>query len=462
MISARRAIIVMLMFHSSSYLHALSSLSRNDPYPVYTSLDPHDFLLLREKLKLKNEDFANRINDNVCISFSPFGQNADSGRTTGGSRAELGDLGGRWGMIPLLYGPIPAGQTLAPTLETALNNLFPGVTPGTLNDGTKIDPNHDFGYFSLPLEYRKRGVRFQLLAHAIGGFGINLQAGVASMSQTTTGFHNLTGCGTHTCPFDPAPLTNDSVNSFLMDQLKPIADEIKLDICDFCQVSAEEVRLNIFWRKPIPLNQDDENWPNFILTPFIEVGGSVSPAPIKDPNKALNNVALAVPFGSGEHSAVGFTAGFDIDFVESIEIGAQVGITHFFEKSFDNYRVPTSEYQTSIFPYRTSVSISPGLSWQFGAKLASYHFLDKLSGYFEYVQVEHKPDDIDLKKCDDEGIFLPGQLEKISGFMVKIANMALNYDISPNMSLGIFWQAPLSQKNAYRSSTVLFSLNGRF
>ena len=98
----------------------------------------------------------------------------------------------------------------------------------------------------------------------------------------------------------------------------------------------------------------------------------------------------------------------------------------------------------------------------FAAKIAAFHFLGHLSAYFEYVQMEHKPDDVRLRKCEDEGTFLPGVYEKTTGFKAKMANMALNYDITPNIGLGILWQAPLSQMNAYRSSTVLFSFNARF
>ena len=76
--------------------------------------------------------------------------------------------------------------------------------------------------------------------------------------------------------------------------------------------------------------------------------------------------------------------------------------------------------------------------------------------------MEHKPDSITLRKCEDEGIFLPEVLECRSSFQTRMANIALNYDISPNMGLGIFAQLPLDQKNAYRSTTVMLSFNASF
>ncbi len=454
-------------------LQALSSLARNDPYPVFSSVDPHEFLYLHEKLQVKNPELAARKRDNVGITISPFGQNADRGRNSHCQKVTLGDLNGRWGMIPLLYGPIPPGRTLPPVLTTALENLFPGATPGSLNDGTKIDPNQDFGYFSVPLKYRKRGVRFELAADIYAGFGLSVQAGIASMSQTNTGFIDKTGCTIPTCanitagtatgsPFNPSPLTNDTVRQYLMSELKTIAKEIGLDICDYCQVSVEEVRINLFWRRGFEINQNDEDWPTFIIMPFLTVGGTVSPGTDKRLDNQFFNRAFYVPSGNGEYSGVGFTGGFDIDFIESIEIGAEVGMTYFFERKFSKYRVPTSEFQTSIYPFTTDVKIHPGFNWHFGAKIAAYHFLDKLSGWFEYIQMEHKPDNIQLRNCEDVNSFLPQQLEKTTGFKAKFIDVALNYDISPNIGLGLFWQAPISQLNSYRSSTVMFTFYTTF
>ena len=82
-------------------IQALSSLAKNDPYPVFSSLDPHTFLYTHEKLKIKNPDFAQRKRDNVGISLSPFGQNAERGRNADCQRVPVGDRTGRWGMFPL-------------------------------------------------------------------------------------------------------------------------------------------------------------------------------------------------------------------------------------------------------------------------------------------------------------------------------------------------------------------------
>ncbi len=449
-------------------LHALTSLSRTDPDPMFNSLDPQTFLYTQEKLKLSEPELSKRIKDSIGLSISPFGQNAFSGRNLDCQKVPLGSLWGNWGMIALMYGGIPAGKTMAPSLQVALANLFPGVVPGTLNDGTKIDKAQQFGYFSVPLKYKKRGVRFDFEANIIGGFGLQFQTGVVSMSQTVTAFQDLTcdaptGCST--IEFSDETVKQqfkDNTEKYLMRELKTIAKEMQLDICDFSEVSIEEVRLSLFWRNGYDLNNNEEGWPHFLLIPFFEIGGSASPGAITNPNRSGFNRQFATPFGNNGHPAAGFRAGINIDFIESIEIGAAVGTTYFFKKNFDNFRLPTSEFQTTIFPFRTDVTVQPGINWDFTAKISAYHFLDKLSGFFQYVQLEHLKDDVTLRKCDDSSVFMPQLYEKLTYFKVKLANVALNYDISPNIGLGVLWQAPLSQTNAYKSTTILFSFNATF
>ena len=61
-------------------LLSISSLSKNDPYPMFSSLDPHAFLYDRERLSVKDPEVAKEKHTHVGLSLSPFGQNANSGR----------------------------------------------------------------------------------------------------------------------------------------------------------------------------------------------------------------------------------------------------------------------------------------------------------------------------------------------------------------------------------------------
>jgi len=474
-------IIWLLNLHT---LHAnLSSLAKNDAYPMFSSLDPTMFLLGYEKLKYRNIEWANKKGRHASLAISPFAQNADKGKPIEGTTRitdlcvpevesgttpteedscndALGDLTGRSGMIALIYGPLPKGTNQWPTtLQTAREQLFPDqvtIDPNAvLDDPTKIDPLERFGYFSFPLKYRKRGVRFDIYLQFWDDIGLNIQTGVSSIQQTLQMAINVTDRVTDSEAEKFEPLTKDSVNEFLMEPFEIIAHEIGLDICNFQECSIEEIRLNLYWRHAYEVNKTNYDFPYLLIIPYLEVGGSTSPGKKKDPNKFFG-----LPFGNNEHPSVGLTGGINFDFIESIEVGGEVGFTHFFDKSFSNFRVPTNKFQTTIFPFTTDVKISPGLNWHFAGKIAAFHFVQNLSMYFQYVLAEHKNDDIKLKKNDPA--FLPKFLEKTTGWKTKIANIGFNYDISPNALLGFLWQAPLSQRNTYRSTTILFTFNATF
>jgi hypothetical protein len=475
----------------------LTSLAKNDAIPVFSTLNWDDLhLLTKRQLEYKEYDWAEKKRNRFTLSISPFAQNADRGKTIKGSHTvvpctfvdecdnpvldtPLGDLTGRTGMIPLLYnddGIWPGGKTTAaeafadkPTLLAAYNKFFSQTIPNPpcdalaqpcentigFNSEANIDPHQLYGYFSFPLKYRKRGVRFDA---AVGfyDFGIRLQTGVATIRQVREATLNLTSNEADTfTPITPS-LTKENVNTFLMKQLDEIAEESNIDLCDFIQTSAEETRIYVYWRHAFAINEDaDNSWAKFLFIPYLEAGGSFSPG-----KKETSHKFFSVPFGNNGHPSAGFTAGFNLDFKETIEIGGEVGYTHFFSKDFCNMPIPNNEFQMNLYPFSTDVSISPGDNWYFGARIAAYHFVDRLSMFFEWFVLDHHKDSYCLKTPDPA--FVPEVLECISTFKTKLGNAGFNYDLSPNIGIGFLWQIPFSQRNAYRSSTIMAGLNVTF
>jgi hypothetical protein len=179
------------------------------------------------------------------------------------------------------------------------------------------------------------------------------------------------------------------------------------------------------------------------------------------PGHALDtNLLYGVGFGNNKHLAAGFCAGLNFDFVDTVEVGGEFGYTHFFEHSFDCYRIPNSKLQNNIFPFVTSVNINPGHNTYFAFKLSARHFLERLSGYFQYVMLEHEPDCIQL--CTPDPAFVPDVLSRKTGFKVQLANIGFTYDLTPNIAAGFLWQAPWSQRGAARSSTIMGCVTATF
>ena len=447
---------LILLSITQNTLPHLTYNAKNDPFPVFTTIDPHSFLHTQEKLILKGMQETDKKKGRFGLSITPFAQNADIGKDIVGTRRELGDLEGRWGMIATTYGATPAGQTLSATLANAQANLKDS-TGNTLNsDPHFIDCKQEFGFFSLPLKYRKKGLRFEADLQLGGDFGIKLQAGVVDICQTSTQIPNdLTPSTSTNFPTCAPTIESCDVKTLLTDNLKQITHEIGLDIGNFHEVSVDDIRLYLYWRHAYTLNEDEEGWPQILFIPYFIIGGSVD---IGRETKACK--AFALPFGNNGHHSVGVTIGKNFDFYDTIEIGAEVGVTNFFEKSCVEMFVPNNECQTTIFPFKTNVQLKPGYNWHFAGKLAAYHFVDRLSFFFQYFVVNHQDDSIDLVTPDSA--FKPCVLEQRSTWKVKAANIGFNYDISPDFTLGFLWQAPFSQRNVYRSTSILFSCYAHF
>jgi hypothetical protein len=479
------ALLIIALVHTPTHAD-LTTNSKNDPIPMFSTLNIDDRLLLtREQLLYKFDalngwayEWADKKCNHVNISISPFAQNADRGKTIKGSvpcaattecpqidDVALSDLTGRTSMIAILYGAVPEGDVafeseegaeLYPVLNAAIDKLFPDIdgepNPG-LNNEANIDPDQDLGFFTFWEKYRKRGLRIEVSGNIGGGFLLQAQAGFANIRQVNENTDNRTG-DSDFVPFTPE-LTNKNVNTYLMEQLNAIMEELNIDFCDFIETSLEDIRFNLYWRQFFAVNEDAESsWARFLAIPYFELSGAFSPV------KTFNRQFFAAPFGSNKHSSVGLTAGINLDFIETIEIGGEVGFTHFFKRQYCNYPVPTSEFQQNIYPYSTEVSIQPGENWYFCARLAAFHFLDRLSMHFEWYVLDHQKDHIDV--LNNDPAFLPEVLECRSTFKVKLGNIGLNYDFSPNFNVGLLWQIPFSQRNAYRSSTIMAGLNITF
>lgn len=523
------SLVTLFIVHDIS---ALSTLARNDAYPVFSTLDPHAFLYTREKMDMKDLDYGTENFERVGLFISCFGQTADMGKDYDSTRTSvcegsctvpLGDVTGRWSMIPMTFNNGNACENglypcdLSCTLTHARSVLFPATSgiyadpqnPDNttyetayaqgFNNPNAIDPNEMFGFFSNELKYTKRGVRLELDANIGMGFGFSIQSGFVDIRQLLLARTNLTCEAASSCGYELKnvllpdelqrtrnftitrdtlrngetratvdnfdDLTTDNVNKYLMEELSNIARENCYEITSFHDTGVEEIRLNLYWRKALEINKDRRDYPKFLLVPFFMASGSYSPTTIS-PSKIF-----AVPFGNNGHNACGFSGGLNFDFFESLEIGGEAGLTFFGSRDICGFHVPNSPLQKGLYPFTTTVKYKPGHNWHCAAKFAAQHFLDKLSMFFQFVVVHHEQDCIQLKKtpktcCNGSNVnfcgFRPDILEKRSSWSTKVGNLGLNYDLSPNIALGFLWQAPLSQRGTYRSSTVMLSVNGTY
>ena len=562
------------------HLHAVTFLYSNDPYPVYSAINPLGAYTYWEKCEPEYY---------TMFSASVFRQTADRGRsgpcttgrcttfpassTTSNQTAassctpenfcqsvcnfdvNLGSIHGPWNMTALFYPETNGNNTINNALINDLNLTCPtqtGLTPSTgpctainctngqtitLPAGTCIsgcssptgstgytstcqilsqlalpelsDINQQFGFFQVPIQYRKYGIRFQgdfgFYCGWWGEFGLRVQLGVASIRQdacfvdqtygavsgttsntqpanqscTITTPNGSGSCSTGCCV--PNPLVNNCCSKQLvingiMKEVDVIADLLDLNIRDYYKTDIEDITLNLYWSRSWEYNAGkviNECWPYYTIAPYI-IGEFTFPAS----KEIENNKLFAVPFGNNGHYGLGMVGGFDINFIETVEIGLEAGFTHFTSHCYSNVPVPTSDYQAGMFPRKANFVKQPGTNWTFLATLGSYHFISCLSCYVQFVGVHHLRDNF----CDIVPVpisYTPVALcnnpippadnftvnnirvEKMreeSAWESNFVDVHFTYDISEHTQLGFFWQAPVRQEFAYRPTTVMLSL----
>jgi hypothetical protein len=237
---------------------------------------------------------------------------------------------------------------------------------------------------------------------------------------------------------------------------REIFNQIGFIDCDnYEATSFEDVRFIFWWRHIYEINRDRCSWAYFLLAPSVEFNFVIPTAKKKD-----REDLYSLPFGNDGHWSVGFDAGIDIDFVETVEIGFYGGLNYFFPRTVKNYRIPTDIYQQSIFPFATEVKLSPGLNFNWRFVFNAYHFIDRFSAFAEYVLVKHERDGIE--QIFPDPAFLIQKAECTTKFVSQFVNTSLYYDISPNIQLGVLAQFPVAQRNAYRSSMYMGTFRALF
>gem|GEM_PF-1973563 len=482
-----------------SSVYSISMMNKADPYPVFTSNDPNDFLTtdMRNRLKIGYEEI--RPHERFTFSISPFGQKADAAQTrqcvpdtTNVPNGQIcpptliGNVYGPWNMLGVFYPENNGNTEVQEYLLTALNVTGTLICNDASLTGTCLqnitnpefsDPTKQFGFVNVPVCYRKLGCRFEGEFLIGCGFGLQLQTGVVDIRQTAT-FTDLTCSATGlACPYTDCQGNSGtcqiagwscSCKQVVMDTITSkvykVARLLNQNAQNYHEVSADDTRLRLFWRRLFPINygprETKNDWPHYLIMPYVTLDGIFPTG-----STVCASKLFALPSGNNGHWGGGITTGFIIDFEETIEIGFELGGTFFSNKTYCNFPLPTNWLQNGIYPHTGNVTVHPGKNWNAGFKFGAYHFLDRLSIYVQLMAVNHGKDCFRVNSINPINGYtapistiLTDKLHVQSGFFASFVNTGLNYDISPNMSLGFFWQAPVKRKFAYRSTTLMGTL----
>lgn len=542
--ASKRYIFILLLGGIHASLVGLANLTRNDPYPLFSSVYPYSLLSKKQVVRLENYDYTYEV-DRFRLSLSGYAQFADRAKNLNLDTVALGDIkNGRFNMLALFYDP-PLKDHLFPLL--GINHIidcnsatppidccqekFTGAEPfceciKTITEPKKIDPRREFGFFSIPVLYRKDGIRIEslllLVERCFYSIGLRFQTGLANIRQDPVQFNDLTyqalgvtapafsgGDSPFTGTTEPPPATVTGVvppyiNPYTVppcnpvgqrnciataQQFQPIADQAQifsydanckklvienimkqsnrissvfgLDFNSYNHVGMEDARIELFWRHLVPVNENSLVYPRLTVIPFAIVGVAL---PLEKPISPYK--VFAVPIGNNGHVSAGVSGGFTFNYLDTVDLTATAGFTHFFKKNYCNYRLPTEVKESGIFPYTADITMSPGTTLDFGLSINSYNFIDNFDVWFEYLFVNHQKNKVDIcksfipvtSKYFKDG-FLIKEYEDHTQWQSQLFNLGFNYNLSPNLRIGFFLQLPLLERNAYHSTTAMGTIS---
>ena len=467
--------------------HAYTNAAAYDPLPIYSSNNPHEFLYTMRKDEMRGL-IPDMNHERINFTASFFAQRATKAKNFQDAPADIGAIRGDWNMFGLLYNRCNNSDFISSL--TATQFFVPCTsscpTPTLTGNFQYGDPNAyvglenqafgpTLGHVTVPLEYRKIGGRFEAAINIVEDLLlVKAQIGIGDIHQilTPSGFVDLSGltAGSDTA----ATAANIQVTSTTLtgtDALKRVTTAFGLDVTNYKKSGMEDLRGQVILRHAFPVNYGrDGSWPRFLFMPFVQLYGCLGLSERVDQSKVF-----AVPFGNNGHNSWAFNGGLSFDFDDSLELVVEGGGTFFSTERICNFRVPTQQQQSGLFPCTATVNYKPAATWHFLATIFARRFIDRLSGHVQFVLLNHFEDSITLCSQTPHNLvcaenptpqvtqnLLTCLLAPRTKWDVKQMILGLNYDISPYMTLGVLWQAPLKVHGAPNTNTIVASFIANF
>ncbi len=437
-----------------------TQLNYNDAVPLISPNYPFDFLNSEIKADYAHDTMRD-IAERVQISFNLFTERTDVANNQDGIRVAAGDVYGRIGLLAMSYGDVPTGQKQAQLLTEIAGTDFTFVT-ATMGTTEYADPSKNFGFLINPAQYKKSGIRMNGSVRLFENVVISIYGGVCDMRQSITGLvdqtlnANITSMGGSSGEATEFAADKLTLYNGLTRQWQEVLTQIGVNYQDWHEIGIEDTTIALTYRGNIPVQQEekDNKWTQFLIIPHVTLSFTAALGDKKDPD-----ILLSLPFGNNGHNGVSISAGCAFAFNDTIEVFGEATATQYFSTTLQ-MRVPTSLYQSGLYPYKTSVKSSPANSYQGNFGLNAHYFLDKLSGYVQAIYASHEQDNLAL--IFNDPAYDISRLEADTEWKFGAVNLGLNYDLSPNISLGGAAQLPMARKGAYLTNTFMIGMTATF
>jgi hypothetical protein len=223
-------LVIIILVVSSCSLFGLTRWPSNDPAPMYSSMDPFEFMQICCRKSYKNDSDPCDAHT-FRFSFTPYTNWATTGSDIDNNEVEIGNIlggpvpqvagsgiiGNPWDVVALFYDDATRTM-LIKSLDLgtpSYSGLYPDapwngdgeqvsfcqtfLDPRAANQSSQInlvtsptgnDTKQQFGRFDVPINYRKSGLRFET-EFGFCDFSLKLQGGVCHIHQNAH-FNDLT------------------------------------------------------------------------------------------------------------------------------------------------------------------------------------------------------------------------------------------------------------------------------
>jgi hypothetical protein len=411
------------------------------------------------------------------LHLSPYFQHTASSssgeESKFGRKTSIGNMLGRWNMLGAFLGtggkPRSGKFSKWSDAKSAIESL----------DGfSDLENNYDpvkkqkYSYSNVSVKYEKMGFRSQLSFDFGFGLGFVVKGGVGDYKQIprfeyATDFKTEAGLpvesdGEETSAAGSNPGKTIYEKLLSKNARNEIAKELELSLYEARATDFEDLHIEVYWN--VPINFKEKGSDACTLIPHLSVGAWLPLGREKDYNKAFS-----VATGNDGFAGLTLEGSLNMDFPGMLQIGFGGGGAFFTTREIKNYRVPTSEYQVGIYPWKTTVSKHPGPVWYVNMSMKAENIMSKknipnFSFYFDYVFTDHQQDSIQVREpiVSRKKSFKPEKLERESHWKSQYVNAGLTYGLTSNFYLGLAVQGYIAGVRTYRTTTTIGSVIFKF
>jgi hypothetical protein len=284
----------------------------------------------------------------------------------------------------------------------------------------------------------------------------------------------------------------------IQNNLNSLGQILGQDFRPYHAQSFDDTTFELFYRKMVLYNSNGKivkgltneyEYPPYILMPTIAAHVTMPIAP-RVPGEKI----FARPIDNNGHWEWGANLGCEMDFLQTVILGCDIGFSWYNASNYSKFPVPTNQYQEGVYTYSANLTKQPGYSFTLGVGMQADKFMDKMTFFGEYRIVRHNQDSFIINYIEPflwveymESTHQPSNfdnipngvmyldigepypypnisnvviehLKEISAWTVQMINLSFRFDINEDTSLGIAWQQPFAMINAYNASTFGISL----